>query len=75
MTAEPGASPGVPSQRPRGLVSLYAVAFVLMLCAGGALALAVRSFLSDLWPLWLSAGLSAAAVVVAVLGLVLPRRR
>jgi hypothetical protein len=56
-------------------VSLYAAAFVLMLCAGAALALAVRSFLSDLWPLWLSAGLSAGAVVLAVLGLVLPRRR
>jgi hypothetical protein len=56
-------------------MSLYAVAFVLMLGAGGALALAVRSFLSELWPLWLSAGLSAAAVVVAVLGVVLPRRR
>lgn len=59
----------------RGLVSLYAVAFVLMLGAGVALALAVHSFLSDLWPLWLSAGLSAAAIVVAVAGLVVPRRR
>jgi hypothetical protein len=56
-------------------VSLYAVAFVLMLAAGVALALAVHSFLSDLWPLWLSAALSAGAIVIAVLGLTLPRRR
>jgi hypothetical protein len=62
-------------RRVRGHVSLYWLAFVLMLAAGAALGLAVKSFLSDLWPLWLSAGLSAAAVVFAVLGLALPRRR
>lgn len=59
----------------RGLVGLYAVAFVMMLAAGIALALAVHSFLSDLWPLWLSAALSAGAIVIALLGLMLPRRR
>lgn len=74
MREEPG--PGGPaSGRPRGLLSLYVVAFLLMLGAGAVLALAVHSFLSDRWPLWLSAGLSAAAIVIAVLGLVLPRRR
>jgi len=60
--------------RPRGLLSVYVVAFVLMLAAGGVLALAVRSFLTDLWPLWLSAGLSAAAIVAAVIAVVAPRR-
>jgi hypothetical protein len=59
----------------RGSVGLYAVAFVLMLAAAGALGIAARTFLSDRWPLWLSAGLSAAAIVIAVLALVLPRRR
>jgi len=56
-------------------VSLYVLAFVLMLGAGATLALAIHSFLTDLWPLWLSAALSTGAIVVAVVGLMVPRRR
>jgi hypothetical protein len=39
------------------------------------LVLAARDFLQSLTPLWISAGLSAAAIVAAALSLVLPRRR
>lgn len=61
--------------RPRGRVSLYAVAFVLMLAAGGVLAMAARTFLESRSLLWVSVGLSAASILIAVLSLVLPRRR
>jgi hypothetical protein len=74
--ADRAAAPGrrVAPTIARGWVSLYVVAFVLMLGAGACLALAVRSFLTDMWPLWLSVALSSTAIVTAVLGLLLPRR-
>lgn len=74
MSQTPEARPARSAARPRGWVSLYVVAFILMLGAGACLALAARGFLEDLWLLWLSAGLSAAAIVLAIAGIVAPRR-
>ena len=71
--AEPTTSK--PSRRPRGWASLYTLGFVLMLAAAATLALAGRNFLASTRPLWVSAGLSAGAIVVSVVGLLLPRRR
>jgi hypothetical protein len=51
------------------------VAFVLMLAAGGALVASAKGLLESTRLLWASTGLSAAAIVVAVLGLFVPRRR
>jgi hypothetical protein len=62
-------------RRPRGWVSLFAASFVLMIGAGVVLVLAARDFLRSLTPLWISVGLSTAAILVAVASLVLPRRR
>ena len=61
--------------RPRGSMSLYAGAFVAVLAAGALLALAAREFLRESGLLWASIGLSGLALVLAVLSLVLPRRR
>jgi mannose/fructose/N-acetylgalactosamine-specific phosphotransferase system component IIC len=61
--------------RPRGWVSLYFVAFALMLAAGAALASSAVNFLDSTRPLWLSTGLSAAAILAAIAAVVLPRRR
>jgi hypothetical protein len=58
----------------RGWVSLYAVAFVLLVLAGAALVSAALGFLASTRLLWVSAGLSALAMVTAVLGVTLPRR-
>ncbi len=63
-----------PAKTPRGWTTLYAVAFVVMLVAGLLLAIAARGFLDNLTLLWVSAGLSLGAIVLAVLALVLPRR-
>jgi H+/Cl- antiporter ClcA len=57
-----------------GLV-LYAVAFVLMLAALGSLLSAIHGFLQERWPLWLSAGLSVAAILLAIAAWVVDRRR
>jgi hypothetical protein len=62
-------------RRPRGRVSLYAIAFVLMLSAGAALVASARGFLESTRLLWLSTALSGLAIVAAIAGLVLPRRR
>ena len=59
----------------RAPVILYTLAFVLLLAALGALLLAVRNFLQDLWPLWVSAGLSVAAILFAIAGMITARRR
>lgn len=59
----------------RGWVSLYAVAFALLLLAGAVFALATFGQLESLRLLWVSAWLSVAAVVAAVVSVVLPRRR
>lgn len=60
--------------RRRGWLGLYAVAFVLMVFAAGALAASGRGFLESVRLLWLSVGLSVGAVVLAVLAATLPRR-
>jgi membrane protein YdbS with pleckstrin-like domain len=62
------------ARRMRGWASLYAVAFLLVVIAGGALALEVRSFFASTRLLWVSSFLSVAAIVVAVLSVLLPRR-
>ena len=61
--------------RPRGSVVLYAAAFASMIAAAAVLALSARDFLESISLLWVSAALSAAAIVLAVLGVVGPRRR
>ncbi len=63
-----------PAGTPRGWTTLYVAAFVSMLVAGALLAVAARGFLDRLELLWISAGLSLVAIVLAVLALVLPRR-
>ena len=60
---------------PRGWTSLYVASFVLVMTAAVMLVLAARDLFSSLTPLWVSVGLSAAAIVTAVAGVVLPRRR
>lgn len=64
-----------PARRGRGRVGLYALAFALMLAAGAALVASARGFLESTRLLWLSTGLSVAAIAIAVLGVLLPRRR
>jgi hypothetical protein len=61
----------------RGWLSLYAVAFGLMIAAGALLATAALDKLSDdsLALLRISWWLSGAAIVLAVASVVLPRRR
>jgi zinc transporter ZupT len=72
--AEPSVS-AAPRKRPRGWFTLYALAFVLLLGAAACAAFAARDFLSNLTVLRVSAALSAGAIVLAVLSLVLPRKR
>ena len=55
-------------------MAVYAAAFVVMLAAGLALGLAARDFLREDSTLWASIGLSAAAVVLSAVSLVVPRR-
>ena len=64
-----------PEKPPRGWVTLYAAAFVLMLVAGLLIAVAGRSFLESTTPLLASAVCSGVAIVLAVLSVVLPRHR
>jgi hypothetical protein len=56
-------------------MTLYGMAFVVMLVAGGLLAVAARGFLRHPGLLWISAGLSLVAIALATLSVVLPRRR
>jgi hypothetical protein len=56
-------------------VSLYAVAFGLVIASGAFVVVAARDFLATLTSLWISIALSAAAIVVAALAVALPRRR
>jgi xanthine/uracil permease len=58
----------------RGWVSLYVVAFVLLVGAGAALVASAVGFLASTRLLWVSTGLSAAAIAAALLGVLLPRR-
>ena len=64
-----------PARRPRGSFALYVVAFLLMLAAGGALVASAKGLLESTRLLWVSTGLSTAAIVVALAGLFIPRRR
>lgn len=80
-TERPETDEGLPSEpseaaagRRRGWVSLYAIAFALLLAAGVALAASSLGSLRSIGLLHLSAGLSAAAIVVAVVSVLLPRR-
>ena len=59
---------------PRGSMAVSGVAFVVMWAAGVLLGLAAREFLRETGLLWASIALSAGAVVLAVVSLVLPRR-
>ena len=60
--------------RPTGLsLGLYGASFVLVLVAGVSLGAAVLDELQDTTMLWVSAGLSCGAVILAVLALRLPR--
>jgi hypothetical protein len=61
--------------RARGSFVLYAVAFVLMLLAGVALVASAKGLLESTRLLWVSSALSLAAIVTAVVGLLVPRRR
>jgi hypothetical protein len=58
----------------RASVIAYAVAFVLLLVAGGILVVAGRSFLSSFGVLWASIACSVAAIVAAAASVLLPRR-
>jgi hypothetical protein len=62
------------TERRRGWTSLYAVAFALLLAAGITLTVATLGSLNSLRLLRVSAALSIAAIAVAVLSVVLPRR-
>jgi hypothetical protein len=70
----PQADPGARTKRPRGWVSLYALAFVLLLAAGAAMGASAVGLLASTRLLWTSTILSAAAILVAVTSVVLPRR-
>jgi hypothetical protein len=59
----------------RGWVSLYAVAFALLLVAGAVFAFATFGQLESLRLLRVSAWLSIGAIVAAVVSVVLPGRR
>jgi zinc transporter ZupT len=61
--------------RAHGWLSLYALAFGLVIVAGALVVVAARDFLATLTSLWISMALSAGAIVVSVLAVVLPRRR
>jgi len=61
--------------RPRGWVSVYAVALALVVVSGASLLIAVRSFFESDGLLWVSIVLSGAAIVTAVAAIVLPARR
>ena len=60
---------------PRGWASLYALAFVVLVGAGAALTLAAVGLLTSTRLLWMSTALSALAIALAVVSVVLPRSR
>jgi len=76
-TVAPSEEPAAETRRApsRGWVSLYAVAFGLMLAAGIALVASSLGSLRSIGLLWVSASLSTAAIVIAVVGVLVPRRR
>ena len=61
--------------RPRGTaIALYAAAFLTMLASGIAIVMASLGSLQSTRVLWLSAGLSYVAIVLAVVGSLVPGR-
>ena len=63
------------TQRPAGAsLGLYAASFGLLLTAGAFLGAAVLDELQETRLLWISAGLSYAATILALLSLLLPSR-
>jgi hypothetical protein len=60
--------------RPRGWVSLYAVAFLLLVGAGAAIATSAAGLLESTRLLWTSTALSGLAIIVAIVSVALPRR-
>jgi uncharacterized membrane protein len=62
-------------ERRRGLVWLYSLAFLLVIGSAVAFTASATGFLESTRLLWLSTGLSAAAIAFAVIGVLLPRRR
>jgi hypothetical protein len=73
MANEPRPGPEAP-RRPRGWVSLYAVAFLLLVGAGVAFTASASGLLESARLQWTSTVLSALAIVVAIVSVVLPRR-
>jgi len=70
---DPGIERG-PAPRPRGWVSLYTVAFLLLLGAGAAIAASAAGLLESTRLLWTSTVLSGLAILVAIVSVALPRR-
>lgn len=72
MTKDSQTSPD--AKRPRGWVSLYALAFLLLVGAGAAFAASAAGLLVSTRLQWTSTVLSALAIVVAIVSVTLPRR-
>ena len=62
------------TERRRGRPGLYALSFGLLMAAGVTLTVATLGSLNSLRLLRVSAGLSVAAIVLAVVSVILPRR-
>jgi hypothetical protein len=58
----------------RASLIAYAVAFVLLLVAGGVLVVGARGFLDSFTLLWVSIACSVAAIVAAAASVLIPRR-
>lgn len=74
MESRERTDPVAGARRPHGWVSLYAVAFVLLMGAGAAIAASAVSLLESTGLLWVSAILSGLAILLAIVSVVLPRR-
>lgn len=59
----------------RGWISVYAVAFALMVAAAVALVLSSLGSLRSIGLLWFSSALSLAAILAAIASVLVPRRR
>ena len=59
----------------RGWISVYAVAFGLMVAAAIALVASSLGSLRSIGLLWISSGLSLAAIAAAIASVLVPRRR
>jgi len=68
MESQPG------GRRSRGWVSVYALAFLLLVGAGAAMTASAVGFLTSTRLLWTSTVLSGLAILVAIVSVTLPRR-